>query len=364
MKISFKHFYIIAFITILYHTNAMAQGCVAIRSTGGLCTMDTQHPDSVLKQGEWLFNSNTRYYTSFRHFIGKDQQHQRVDQHTNVINDVETEDLTFTRVFNARWSLAFDLPFANNSRSQLNNGVGSTRFSTHSFGVGDVRVTGYYWLFNPEKLHNFNVQVGLGIKFATGSYDYQDYFLQKDGTYVLGPVDQSIQLGDGGTGISTEINTYYNLSSAFGFYGNFYYLANPRDVNGTPRSSKAPNATTIATTGDVQSVPDQYLIRAGGSIMLKHIDFSLGFRDDCLPVRDLIGNSDGFRRPGYILSAEPGATWRFKTFALYAYVPIAIVRDRTQSIPDIRQTALTGVYTHGDAAFADYVINVGFTMKF
>lgn len=326
--------------------------------------MDSQHPDSVLKEGEWLFNSNTRYYSSFRHFVGKQEQFQRVAQHTNVINDVETEDFVFTRLFNDRWSLAADIPFANNSRSQLNNGVGSTRFATHTFGVGDVRVTGYYWLFDPEKLHNFNIQVGLGIKFATGGYDMQDYFLQKNGTHALGAVDQSIQLGDGGTGIATEINTYLNLSNAFGFYGNFYYLANPRDVNGTPTSATAPSAMKVAITSDVESVPDQMLIRAGGSLMLKHVDLSLGFRDDCLPVRDLIGNSDGFRRPGYIISAEPGLTWRFSKFALYAYVPIAIIRDRTWSVPDQRQTYLTGTYAHGDAAFADYVVNVGFTMKF
>jgi hypothetical protein len=98
--------------------------------------------------------------------------------------------------------------------------------------------------------------------------------------------------------------------------------------------------------------------------MLKNIDISLGVRDDCLPVHDLFGSSDGFRRPGYILSAEPGLTWRFKNLALYAYVPIAVIRDRTQSVPDIRQTELTGVYTHGDAAFADYVVNIGLTMRF
>jgi hypothetical protein len=87
-------------------------------------------------------------------------------------------------------------------------------------------------------------------------------------------------------------------------------------------------------------------------------------RDDCLPVRDLLGNSDGFRRPGYIIAAEPGVTYRIKNVALYAYVPIAIIRDRSQSVPDIRQSALTNVYTHGDAAFADYVVNVGVTVKF
>lgn len=78
----------------------------------------------------------------------------------------------------------------------------------------------------------------------------------------------------------------------------------------------------------------------------------------------LLGNSDGFRRPGYIISAEPGISYRFKRVSLYAYFPIAIIRDRTQSVPDLRTTTLTGKYTQGDAAFADYVVNVGLTYKF
>lgn len=98
--------------------------------------------------------------------------------------------------------------------------------------------------------------------------------------------------------------------------------------------------------------------------MIKKFNFSLGLRDDCLPVHDIVGGSDGFRRPGYILSAEPGVTYEFKGFALYAYMPIAIIRDRTQSVPDIRTTEITGNYTHGDAAFADYVVNIGATFKF
>jgi len=324
-----------------------------------------EHPDSAVKTGAWLFNSNTRYYKSFRHFVGKQEQYQRIDQlHNNVINKVVTQDFTFTRLFNDRWALAVDIPYADNSRSQLNTTPG-TRFSTHTFGMGDLRVTGYYWLLNPAKIHNFNVQVGLGAKFATGAYNLQDYFLQKDGTTkLLGPVDQSIQLGDGGTGVSLEVNTYYNITHKFGFYGNFFYLANPRDVNGTPRSASAASATSIATTGDVESVPDQYLIRLGASLSVNRWDFSAGVRDECLPVKDLFGKSDGFRRPGYIFSAEPGVTYRFKKIAIYGFLPIAILRDRTRSVPDIRSTQITGNYAHGDAAFADYVVNVGITVKF
>jgi hypothetical protein len=322
-----------------------------------------EHPDSTSKAGSWLFTSNSRYYKSFRHFVGKAEQYQRIDVlHNNVINKVYTQDLILTRILDNRWSVSVVLPFADNSRSQVSSG---TRFSTHSFGIGDIHAAGYYWLFNPAKARKGNIQVGLGVKFATGAYNYQDYFLNAaTGVRTLAAVDQSIQLGDGGTGITLEMNTYYNFSHKFGVYGNFYYLASPRDVNGVARSASAPSATTIAVTGDVLSVPDQMLIRAGASLAVKKFDFSLGFRDDCLPVHDLFGNSDGFRRPGYIISAEPGVSYRLKKVSLYAYFPIAIIRDRTQSVPDLRTTTLTGKYTQGDAAFADYVVNVGLTYKF
>src|ERR1700712_3191048 len=87
------------------NTSVLAQGCVAIRSTGGVCTMG-EHPDSIVKGGAWLFNSNSRYYKSFRHFVGKQEQYQRIDVlHNNVINKVVTQDFTFTRIFNDRWSM-------------------------------------------------------------------------------------------------------------------------------------------------------------------------------------------------------------------------------------------------------------------
>ncbi len=353
---------LVLFVTIT-NTKVLAQGCVAIRSTGGICAM-AQHPDSTTetKGGYWLYNNNNRYYRSFRHFVGKVEQTQRIAMHNNVINHTFTQDNTFTRIFNDRWSVSLNLPFAANTRSQVSSGV---RFATSSFGIGDVSATGFYWLFNPKKATKGNVQLGMGFKFATGTYNYQDYFLNgATGTHTLAPVDQSIQLGDGGTGIILDVNSYYNPTHNFGFYGNFYYMANPRDVNGVPSSSSTPSALKVAITSDVLSVPDQYMARVGAALGVNRFNFSLGLRDDCVPVRDLIGTSDGFRRPGWVLSLEPGVTYAYKNIAIYAYVPIALMRDRTQSVPDMRQTDLTGVYAHGDAAFADYVVNVGITVKF
>jgi hypothetical protein len=112
------------------------------------------------------------------------------------------------------------------------------------------------------------------------------------------------------------------------------------------------------------SVPDQYMLRAGVNYMVKEWTLAVGIRKECLTVHDLIGGSMGFRRPGYIVSVEPGATYEFKKFSLYAYVPVAVKRNRTQSVADKISTDLTGKYTQGDAAFADYAINIGATFKF
>ncbi|RKR80783.1 hypothetical protein BDD43_0917 [Mucilaginibacter gracilis] len=356
----------ITIILLILSSKIFAQGCVAIRSTGGVCTM-LDHPDSTDAHGGWVFNSNNRYFKSYKHFIGRDEQTQRIALGTNVINHAYTQDLALTRVFNSRWSVAIDVPVISNSRSSLYEHGGKERHSTYSFGLGDIRFATYAWLLNPAKTKRFNVQVGLGLKLATGVDNYQDYFYNTgpNGTKLLGPVDQSIQLGDGGTGITLEVNTFYHLTPHTNLYGNFYYLANPRNVNGVSTArGGTPSATAVANGSDVMSVPDQFMIRGGASIMLKQWTFSAGLRDECLPVYDLIGGSDGFRRPGYIISAEPGITYAFHKITIYAFMPWALIRNRTQSVADKITTDLTGVYAHGDAAFADYVINTGISVKF
>ena len=349
------------FCIIFFTKNAMAQGCIAIRSTGGICTMEHSISENPSK---WVLNINNRYFKSFRHFVGTKEQKQRVANGSEVINHSYTLDITLTRNLNKWWSLSIDAPILANSRSSLYEHDGKNRFSTHSFGLGDIRLSAYRWVLDPAKSPKGNIQFGLGIKLPTGDYKYQDMFHKNDSTLVLGPVDQSIQLGDGGTGFTTEMNAYYNVSKHFSLYTNWYYLLSPREQNGTLTSrGGTPSASSIKNGSYVMSVPDQYMIRAGANFTTKALTFSVGFRDECLPAKDLIGGSNGFRRPGYILSAEPGITYNFKKINVYAYVPIALKRDRIQSVPDKIQTRLTGVYTQGDAAFADYTVNVGFSLK-
>lgn len=334
-----------------------AQGCVAIKGTAGICSRPSDAKG-------WDLNINNRYFRSYKHFVGTIEQKQRVEEGSEVINHSYEMDITATRTLNSRWSLAMILPIMDFSRSSLYEHDGKSRHTTHSFGIGDARFAAYRWMFDPKKSHKGNVQLGAGIKLPTGNYNYQAYFYKKPDSSVLGPVDQSIQPGDGGTGLTFELNGFYNFSHTVGVYGDGFYLVNPREVNGT---STARGGTASATAKkyntDVMSVPDLYMARGGVAVMVDQFTFSGGIRMEGLPSKDLVGGSRGFRRPGYIISAEPSITWVTRKASFNLSVPWALIRNRTQSDADKRQTADTGVHKQGDAAFADYLVSAGITFR-
>lgn len=359
-----KSYFIVIILLFALSSQADAQGCVAIRSVGGLGTLMGHGADP--SQKNWILNINNRYYNSYKHFVGDVEQTHRVALGTQVINHAYTMDVAVTRVLNNRWSVSADLPIISNTRSSLYEHGGKERHTTASFGLGDIRVSASYWLLDPVKHSKANVQIGLGLKLPTGEYRYTDrFYTAVAGVMQTGPVDQSIQLGDGGTGITTEVNAYYNINRALSLYTNFYYLINPREQNGVSTArGGTPSATALANGSDVMSVPDQLMLRGGINYMVNKVTFSAGLRNECIPVHDLIGGSLGFRRPGYIISAEPGITYAFKKINVYAYVPVAITRNRTQSMADKITTVNSGKYTKGDAAFADYAVNIGFSLRF
>ncbi|WP_278034345.1 hypothetical protein [Flavobacterium nitratireducens] len=362
---------IILFLALISSKTITAQGCVAIKGNATSCMM--VHTDST-NVSQWQFTAGSRYFRSFRHFSGTTENEERLSLGTEVINYSTIVDLSLTRIINNRWSAMVDIPIINNVRSSLYehglvNGtyVKRERNTTSSFGIGDIRFAVYRWLLDPLKNEKINIQLGLGLKLATGDYNYKDYFhnVGPDGTNELRTVDQSIQLGDGGTGITLELNTFYKFKDNFGMYGNFYYLSNPREQNGT-RTYRETIASRLANEA-IMSVPDQYMFRAGFNYsvnQVKGLSVAAGARLEGIPVHDLVGGSGDFRRPGYIWSVEPSVNYEYKKVVLFASVPFAVVRNRTQSVTDKENSVTTGTHVQGDAAFADYTINVGISTRF
>jgi hypothetical protein len=110
-------------------------------------------------------------------------------------------------------------------------------------------------------------------------------------------------------------------------------------------------------------VADQFFARLGAQYQHGSFVFAVGGRIEGIPARDLIGKSDGFRRPGYIISGEPSIFYMKGNHVVGLNVPIAIVRNRTKNTIDTEQTIQTGTDKHGDAAFADYLVSVTYAFR-
>jgi hypothetical protein len=312
-----------------------------------------------LEAGAWQGSIAYRWLRSDRHFRGRHEERHRLDEGSEVINDTHTIDVTVSYAVTDRLNLSFTLPFWHADRSSLYEHTRVSRHTTSAGGLGDARLTGNLWLFKPENHPNGNIALGLGVKAPTGDYAAADYFTRLDPQgneiRVLRPVDQSIQPGDGGWGILLEMQAFQKLFKNTFAYANGTYLINPREMTRTE--------TQLSTPSNINylSVPDAYLARAGISYAVwpeQGLALSLGGRIEGVPPRDLIGGSQGFRRPGYAISIEPGVTWAKGRNIFTLNTPVALERNRQRSVPD------RAAGRHGDAAFADFFIQASYTRRF
>jgi hypothetical protein len=342
----------------LYTIELSAQGCVAIRQFSGVGNSLNQ--GEILQKGDFNVALNYRYFRSFRHFRGTHEEPDRIANNTEVINWSHSVDINLNYALTDRFYLSGSLPFVYNERSSLYEHGRNSRHVSYSGGIADARLGAGYWLFEGEKAKNGNIAVGASIKLPTGNYRASSTFYNvgPEGRPEVRPVDQSIQPGDGGVGLILDTQGLRFLKNGFIVYYDGFYLINPREMNGTRTFRETLNP--ILANEAIMAVPDQYAFRAGvfKSVVAHSLGISLGGRVEGLPVRDLIGGNEGFRRPGYVVSVEPGASYMVKDLTLSLNVPVALIRNRTRSVTDIAASTPSNS-RHGDAAFADYLINVG-----
>jgi len=347
---------------VLHSFILLSQGCIPVRSINGFGQYT--FTDYMCTPSSWQFSIAGRYFRSFRDF--REKTDLKTPAQNESVNEVYTMDFSLSKMFEHGWSVSMSLPVSANARTSSfeHGGPNTARHTTRSFGAGDLRFTVYKWLLPATIQQKFNFQVGLGIKLPTGDYKYQDYFYRNDTTEVLSALNPSIQLGDGGTGFITEVNAFYIFSKTISVYGNFYYLINPREQNGTAYTmGKTPTAIQIASGGVETSVPDLYSLRAGMYINMHAFSFSAGIRDEGTPVYDLVGGSNGARRAGYYLSVEPGILYKMKKCILYAYAPIVVDRSIKQNVPDKKTSGITHVFTAGPGGSANYELLAGISFK-
>lgn len=328
------------------------------------------------RPGEWQINASLRNLVSNDHYNGTVEQTQRQVNENYITNRQNLFDISVTRVLTRRVSVTLGVPFVYSAWAFRDpaSPLPGPRVESPQWGrgLGDISVTSRAWIFNPSTHPDWNVAAGGGLKLPTGNSAYKDTFVDVRGFLpgiqgvpqpnfvrkeTLQYVDQSVQPGDGGWGIMTDAQAFWRVGRVF-LFASGSYLINPQDTNDTPSILEilGLNTTTGPNAGlGVNSIPDQYLARAGGSVQVwKGLAASLAWRMEGLRRYDLIGDSNGWRRPGTAMFIEPGVSYSHGAHTVSLNVPIGYYYNR-------HRNPYTG--NPGDATFPKHVFLTSYSFR-
>lgn len=275
--------------------------------------------------GSWQASVGFRHQRSDTHFVGDVRQDQRETEGSEVINRVELLDINVRYAASDRIELSLGVPYLIATRSSAIRNASRQvigRYTTQARGIGDIVFSARRWMLDPHTCKTHNISLGLGLKLPTGTDNATDTFQSfSNGTITtsIQTVDQSIQPGYGGFGGGVA----------------------------SSRSRCWETAAPRSTSGASAAIP-----------WVRGTSAGFGVRWEGVPVHDLIGSSAGFRRPGYAVSLEPSLSWAHGASSVYLSVPFAVYRNRLISVPGVADG------THGDAAFAKYVVLLGYSHGF
>ncbi len=316
-----------------------------------------------LDPGEWQIFASYRHLRSDRHFKGTEEQVEREHLGTFVVNKQQILDLAPTYAVNRQFNLTLSVPILVYGSWSIPLPTAPTpgpRQVQSASGLGDVSLTARYWLLDCDKHTKHNISLGLGVKAPTGNYDAQDRFPRLTGQNPqVKPVDISIQPGDGGWGIILDLQAFRQVGTAT-WFASGTYLMNPRDTNGTPSilvNLFGQNVPANLAHLKINSVPDQYLARVGVALPVptaRGLSVVLAGRIEGVPPNDVLGDSNGWRRPGYSIFVEPGLVYTRGNDTFSITVPVATQRNRQADFSNFE----------GDATFADYFILAGYSHRF
>ncbi len=220
-----------------------------------------------------------------------------------LIINIHSVNLNVAYAASDRFNLRVTVPVSYGSQSRFY--ADTARHIVHAAGIGDIGLVGTAWVLRPSAHPKGNLAFGAGVKIPTGNNKFADDFFLANVGSVQHPVDQSVELGDGGWGIILQAQAFRRVASRAFAYFTGSYLLSPRNETEVVREPTGANSTVH------YSVSDVYTGRLGVSYALspeQGLSVGLGGRIDGIPYHDLIGKSDGFRRPGYVVFVDPGMT--------------------------------------------------------
>ena len=337
----------------------------SLGAVNACCAVAEESP--YLQPNEVAASLSYRWLHSFREFHGDRELPYPTDPSLYANTHVHGFDLSATYQVTSRLSVTLEIPIQDGDRTSYYEHDFVHRFTTSAAGLGDLRLLANFWLLEPEKHHDGNINIGLGVKIPTGKDDAMDIFHQPTGL-ARRPVDPAIQPGDGGWGIITELSAFQKIYTNTFAYAQGIYLINPRDSNGVQQPTGNEDFFTLGEFGYIfNSVPDQYLARAGVGYLIWPkfgLSLSLGSRVEGVPVKDLIGDNHGWRNAGYSFYIEPGLSVAKGPFAFSVTGPVAFKRHADKNLTDIKVSNEFHADIGGNAAFADYLVTVSISWRF
>jgi hypothetical protein len=344
---------------ILIPGTVFAQGCILTRNMSPVLGAQLS---PYLQKGEWQIGASYRQFTA-------DTQYQRTalsepvtGLRTNVISKMRYAEYSGTYAVTPQWNLSVTVPLvilATSNRALPSTIAGSTRFTQSTTGFGDITIGARHWFRDCGSNPDRNISLGFAVKTPSGNSNAQDLFPNAQGLDLRQRVvDQSIQLGDGGWGflISTEA---FRQVGKLTLFGSAVYLFNPRTRNDSlsPRAMLAPaGPAAIDPKERYNTVSDSYLVRGGAGLplpRLKATALSVAGRVEGVPVNDILGATNGFRRPGYYLTIEPGINYTNGKTTMALSVPLRVHQNVKDSL-GIRR----------DSTFADHMLLMSVTYRF
>lgn len=338
----------ITLLLLLSNSSIFAQGCMPARhippnlGTNGL---------SYLIDGEWDVGISYRYLYSNTFFIGTEPQHQYKEQGLNSNFHHHSFNLSTRYSVNQRLSFTLNVPLMTVFDSDIHyDGLRHTQKS--GLQLGDMRIVGNYWLKDPLTAEKGNIAVGFGFKLPTAKEDLQGTFYNFDGQPTTRDYDIALQPGNGGFGIITELSWFQPFNEQFSLMVNAHYVISPKNTNNSVVQWFEP------TDPYFSSIADQFNLNTRLTYSIGKFAISAGLRLDGIPLNDLIGKSDGFRRPGEILYLDNGLMWSnyMNTFSIS--LPYALHRNIRTSNLDKN----LGIETLG--GLADFLTLVSYSRRF
>ena len=333
---------------------AGAQGCEPIRFTvpvnlggGG---------EAYQAQGSWRATLAYRKLLSDQWFIGTRRNDRLAPGGSSPVFDIHTMVVDVAYAINDRFTARVSVPFSSGKFSRTwADGNPHTQSAT---GIGDISAQVEGWLLNPRSHERGNISFGLGVKAPTGDYKIPSQFYLASGPVDF-PADQTIQPGDGGWAVLTQVLAFRQLNELASLYASGSYMISPKDQSDVRNSP-------VASAGLPWSVPDVYSVRTGTAlnVLPDHgVAVSLGARLDGIPVRDLVGGGDinTVKRSARIYFVEPGVSLSRGQHNITVSLPWRVGVNRLKSLTEQLPTASA---TANSGGFAQYLVFASYSRRF